>query len=423
MLKFFLKQLSFSLLAISSLSAATEYDLIIDINFSPYAGGEDLLLATRAFEKTQELLFKQQPSKTAQARLFRLSDLLTVWLPVNYLTTVVQHEVFGHGYRIRSLGSSRANVFSYRIGSPPPYGPGGGVTSYGIKKKITTMELACIASGGVESTAILANLTKFKWLSSRKLDSNQAILYFLSQQDLTQYISSLKDLRTHPNIDPTGHDINSWLFWINATYPNAHLSSSYLNTLSLINFLDPFSFYAIWACLHYIASGRDTKIPMIPFFGAGYLFSSRLGLAPYGPEIFFENYFAANGRVFYGYLKGGGHAGNNYFGAGTFIPNVWHKDPITFGVRCDLWHQPKLLLQPGAIPVFNIDREMPLHPIYSSSELHEMSFGGAFSMLLAWSWTEVFGAEIELGGKTQGFLPGYSLVASPTVRGGLSAKF
>ena len=397
---------------------SVEYDLIADIDFSPYAGGQDLLFATRALERVEDWLSRSPPSKTIQARFFRLTNLITVWLPLNYMTEVVQHEVFGHGYRVRSLGSHLAEVSSYQIGVPPPYGPGGGATYYGLAEQVTTMELSAVASAGVEATAILANLTKYKWLPSRTLDPRQALLYIFCQQNLTRYVATLKDMGPG---ESDGHDISGWLFWLNTTYPKSHLSRSQLRTYSLINLADPFSFYALWACLHYIGSGRETKIPMIPFFGAGYLFAPRLGLAPYGPEFFWENYFSAGDRFYYGYLKGGSHAGNSYFGMGALIPQIWHKGQFAIGLRSDFWIQPKLLLEPGSVSPFDLDALTK--PLYPSSELHDLRAGLSLSAIWQWRWSEVWGCSLEAGGKTQGFLPGYSLFAASTLRGGLSAKF
>jgi hypothetical protein len=45
-----------------------------------------------------------------------------------------------------------------------------------------------------------------------------------------------------------------------------------------------------------------------------------------------------------------------------------------------------------------------------------MRFGAAGSLISTYQATKVCGYEIELGYKSKGFLPGYSLWAFPTVR-------
>ena len=425
----YVKRFFFLFLSAAGLYAAepAQYAFIVDPHFSPFAGGEDLLSATRVLEPAEGWFFRKaasEHSKSNRARSFRLSEMLTIWLPLNYEAMLVQHEVFGHGYRIRSLGPKLASVAGYRLGVPPPYGCGGGSTSYRISSKLTSSEEIAISMAGVEATAIMANETKWKWLTRRLIDPKQSILYLLCQHDLSDYIGSMKTLRSHHGDQSQGHDIHSYLLWLNRTYPENHLSSSHLRSLCWINALDPFTFYSIWACFHYISSGRDTKIPMIEIGKIGYLFGARLGLTPFGPEIFWENYFSAGGKVFYGYLKAGRHANNPYYGAGLFLPVLWRLGKWEFGTRFDLWRQPKLLLEEGSVPITEIDDHAPLSsPLYPSSELYAMHYGAALSLTAFYRWSKNFGCEGELGAKSNGFLPGNSLWNATIFRLGLSTSF
>ncbi len=401
------------------------YAALADIYFSPYIGAEDLLLPIRALSLGEIYWLRNTPletSKDAKSRTWRLSELVSVWLPLNYGAMVIQHEVFGHGYRIRDIDSHSGNVrvIGYEIGVPPPYGPGGGGTSYTLSDKITSMEETTISMAGVEATAILANSTKWKWLIPKRIDPRQCFLYLFSEHDISFYISSIKIIH---HKDLSGHDINEYLFWLNLTYPDNHLSKGRLRTLSLITYLDPFTFYSVYALFHFISSGKDTKIPMIPIGKWGYLFGARLGLSPFGPEVFMENYLSSGGRMFYGYIKGGDHADNTYIGAGIFCPVLWKVNTWEFGLRADVWRQPKLLLEPGSVTLTLLEDLSFEKPLYPTSERHDMSLGASLSVLLFHEWTSTFGWELELGGKTEGFLPGYSLFASPTIRGGLTATF
>lgn len=412
----------FSFMFLTSAAWATipEYFLLGDIHFSPYAGGEDLLFAVRSCERVEGLLLRKttlESSRDLQSRSWRLSELIAVWLPLNYEAMLVQHEVFGHGYRIRDIHSDRAKVTGYQFDPPPPYGSGGAATSYLLSEQLTSTEETAISSAGVEATAILANLTKWKWLIPRSVDARQAILYLLSQHDLTFYISSLKAVN-HREL--SGHDIHEYLFWLNTTYPDQRLKRSRLRSLALMNWLDPFTFYALYSALRFIASGRDTHIPMISIQKVGYLFGARLGLTPFGPEFFWEHYFSFKNQLYYGYLKAGRHAYNNYFGLGCFLPLLGTIKQWNIGLRLDLWWQPKLLLTPGTVSILEIDQLTSF--LYPSSERHAMNAGLSLSTLLSYHWKQI-GCEIELGAKTRGFLPGYSLVGAPTIRGGLSAQF
>lgn len=397
--------------------APVENKATLDICLSPYAGGEDLLLSDRILEKIETYCLGKSSlvyANTAYARFFRLSELIGIWLPINYFTMVVQHEVFGHGYRLRDLHTHNlAKVDGYLFSAPPPYGPGGAATAFSIATHITTTEGAAVSCGGVEGTAILALLTKLKWLSANRIDPRQSVLYLLSEQDLTLYISSLKLKENHEQLD---HDINSYIKEVNYTYPEHLLSRGRLRSLSWINFADPFTFYAIYSWFHYLSSGKETKIPMIRSM---YLPGFRLGLTPFGPEVFFENFFLRKKIPLYVYFAGGRHAGNTYLGLGTYAPKLWIIQKWSFGLRIDLWRQPKLLLQPGNVPYIDIDfKQKPSAstPLYPSSKQHAARPGASGSLITAYKANEWCSCEVELGYKSQGFLPGYSLFAFPTVR-------
>jgi hypothetical protein len=231
----------------------------------------------------------------------------------------------------------------------------------------------------------------------------------------------MKIVRSSHGSRSDGHDINSYLFYLNLTYPQKHLSSSRLRSLSWINILDPFTFYSVWALIHYITSGRDTKIPMIPLYRARYLLGARLGLTPFGPEIFWENYFSYCGRMFYGYLKAGRHASNNYIGAGFYSPVIFQIKQWDFGLRIDIWHQPKLLLSPGSFPL--TEEEIPNQRLYPNSALHRIRFGGALTSIVTYHINPTLGGRAEIGAKSQGFLPGNSLWGAAIVRIGFLTVF
>ncbi len=387
-----------------------------DIHFSPYAGGEDILFAHRLIERTEGYILGKTAicySQNANARFWRLSELYLGWLPVNYLATVAQHEVFGHGYRIRDIHRGRVEVEGYSFNAPPPYGSGGAATSYNIGPSLTTTEESSIAIAGVESTAILAILTKLKWLEANQIDPRQAVLYLLCQHDLNLYIGTLKIL----DEDQDGHDIQMYIRSLNYTYTNNLISGARLRSLSWINLADPFTFYSIYSWFRYIVTGKETRIPMIPIYSWGYLPNLRLGLTPFGPSLYLENYLLKGKQTVYFYANGGNHSKNRYGGIGFYAPTIWSIRKWLFGFRFDAWRQPKLLLESGSTPFSEINfHEKPNkdNPLYPYSQQHAMRGGCAGSFIIGYQ--SVSGFEVELGYKSQGFLPGYALRASPTAR-------
>ena len=303
---------------------------------------------------------------------------------------------------------------------PPPYGPGDAATSYWVSSDFTTTDESAVASAGVEGTAILARLTKMKWLESKKVDPRESLLYLLCEQDLTLYIGTLKEKGIE---DLDGHDITAYIKALNYTYPEHFLSKGKLRSLAWINLADPFTFYALYSWFRYIACGKETHLPMI---GAWYLPGLRLGLTPFGPQVFLENFFVRNRIPLYAYFSAGNHANNTYLGAGVYAPSLWRVWKWSIGARVDLWRQPKLLLQPGSVPIDEIDfsqKPSAEDPLYPSSEQHAMRFGASGSLTGVYHANKECGYEVELGYKAQGFLPGYSLYAFPTVRISFLWKF
>ncbi len=395
------------------------YKGCIDINYSPYAGGEDLLSATRIAEWVERFLLNTTPlcsSKSFYARTWRLSEMALVWLPLNYFAMVVQHEVFGHGYRIRDINHG-TSVAGYTLETPPPFGSGGGATMFKVGDNLTMTEYNTICSAGVESTEIMAQLTKLKWLEAGFIDPRQTVLYILGQQDLTLYIGTLKAL--DEDEDLSGHDIHDYIQSLNLTYTQSTLTKGRLLNLNWVNLCDPFTLYSIYSWFHYISSGKESKILMIPMWGARYLPGLRLGLSPFGPEFFLDNYLVRGNTPYYFYVKGGEHAGNTYVGLGLYAPRIFHIKKWAFGLRFDAWRQPQLLLSPGKVPLEEIDFDAEPdkeNPLYSSAQQHQMKIGAAASGIVFYRASPRYGGELELGYKSVGFLPGYALRTSPVAR-------
>ncbi len=394
------------------------YKLGWDIHFSPYAGGEDLLFVNRCIERTEGWIISKSPiwySKETQARLWRLSELYLFWLPLNSIVTTAQHEIFGHGYRIRDINRGKIKVTGYDFNVPPPYGYGGAATAYKINPEtFTTTEETCVAMGGVESTAILAELVKLKWLEAEKIDPRQTVLYLLCQHDLNLYIGTLK---TQGDLD--GHDIRAYIKSLNQTYTSNSISGARLRSLSWINLGDPFTFYSIYAWFHYISSGKESSYPMIPILGAGYLPNVRVGLTPFGPEFYFENWLVYRCAPYYFYLKGGHHSNNDYYGIGFYGPKIWNVNRWAFGLRFDAWRQPELLLFPADIPFSEIDfdaKPNKAEPLYPYSEQNSVRYGASGSFILSYQSDYLSGGELELGYKAQGFVPGEALTAQILAR-------
>lgn len=132
-----------------------------DLNFSPYAGAENLLSIQRGFERLEDRFLPsvsltmedlKNPAESAVLSpggvLSRFARTYLFWLPESLSAAITQHEVFGHGYRIRDLGSKYGQVTGYEMLVI------GGSTEFESTSKLTTSQQLTIAIAGVEATTI-----------------------------------------------------------------------------------------------------------------------------------------------------------------------------------------------------------------------------------------------------------------------------
>jgi len=406
-------------------------ELLFDRYFSPYAGSEDLLTIQKAIERGEDVLYKKKDenpldlsddedevlSQTLMSKYKRLGNQVLIMLPINVLSTTVQHEVFGHGYRIRQIGSQNAAVTGFSFDSPPPYGPGGAATYYNFTDSLTVRQQIAISIAGLEATAILANRVKLHWLQEGQLDARQTSLYNSSQQDILWYIL-LTNESDYSKKD--GNDIASYVYWMDIYYPTDLTHIRTLRKQVLVNLLDPFTWYSYYSFFNYIWTGKNGSIPMIPVFGTKYLPGFRYALSPSGPETYFENFFLKDSVPFYAYLKYGYHAGHSHYGFGFEHPALFDWIFSELGLRVDFWKELKAVTAMSAIDFV----DGPNESVISEYDGVESRFGAAFSFIARQKIEKFPGSIfIQAGYKSVGYLPGESLNASPILRAGLDFKF
>lgn len=408
-----MKRLLFLTLMLGPVFGDVYYNAIVDQYFSPYMGAEDLISAHRGLEYTQDWIYTppETPRRGFWIGMERFSELFFIWDPINYLASVTQHEVFGHGYRIRTLHHEGAHVTKYRIDAPFPYGWGGGATHYKYHPhNITSFEDLAVASGGVEATSILANRLKLKWLQRGAIDARESALYTTSEQDISNYIW----ITERHDLEDEG-DIAYYVHHINRTYPKGHLSVSSLKKQALVNLLDPFTYYAIYAWWHYIISGKKTSIPMIGIGSYRYLPGMRLGLTPFGPEYYLDNFLVKDNKPIYFYLRGGHFADQTYVGFGIEHAYLWNLESLPWGLRLDAWYQPHIAFRDLHYSIAKLHEQG-----HFTTQPHKPHLGLALTAIghkKLWSQGALY---FEIGGKTIGFLQGYPLKPSLIARGGLT---
>lgn len=393
------------------IAAQAPYGGLIDLHMSPYAGSDNLMLPQKALMKGQDRLSLRSYENDPLWSVERAAELIFLWDALGQLMMVTEHEVFGHGYRIRSLGSYYARVSGYDIDAPFPYGNGGGMTYYFISPRLTATQELAINIAGVEATAILASELKKKWLLDGVIDPRQAALYNYSEHDLTQYILHLSGIPTDPS---SSNDMQAYIYWLNTTYPDGNLTENTLKAYALINFLDPITFYSLYSWFNYVFTGENTPIPQITIGSIKWLPNFRLGLTPFGPEVFLENYVTYRKSITYFYLKGGTFAHNHYYGIGIENKNIWSYKEYTFGLRFDGWKQPPY----ASFLVATAKAGIP-SPLETGGE----RLGTALQFTAYYQIPDTpLSLYAVVGAKTSGFLPGESLYTNPILRLGLYGK-
>lgn len=396
-------------------SASSSYYLLFDHDFSPYSSAPGFILIHHSLEIIEDEFVKNLETDNRYVKyLGRAAELLFLWEPTNELMVVTQKEIFGTGYQARALPS--VSVKNYKIRVPFPFGTGGGNTNYHIKRSSSINDLLLMNIGGVNATAILANRIKMKSLDLGYIDGRSASFYIESEQDL---ISSLQRAQPNYNLLLEDNSTADYIKWLNIAYPENEYNLRYLQKLSFINLVDPITFYAGFSALQFVINRTPTKIYGFPINKSNYLPNLRLGLAPYGPEIFFENFLNIPSQTIYFYLKMNQILDKNSLGMGIEYPKIFQTEFFSLGFRADIWKQ-VIAKSP-----FNFFEMFERSLIDQTNELiYENVWGGSLSLILEQS---VPGSPIslfaQLGAKTKGFLPGEPYNGNPIARFGVGVFF
>ncbi|MDX8430495.1 MAG: hypothetical protein SNF33_01630 [Candidatus Algichlamydia australiensis] len=374
--------------------------IVVDPNFSPFAGGYDILFFHHLLTKGEDYLLRNKNKDRPGAAWYRFFEIFLFWDLLDNMLSVTQHEVFGHGYRLRDEGE---NVQGYMVS------PWAGWTRFDPNEStFKTGELMAVNIAGLEAEFILARLAKMNWIRSGRIDGRLSALYNQAQQSLFWYtiITHMGELKGDA---VSGNDVEAYLNLLNLSYPNDQINIGTLTTWAAFNWLDPMTFYSYFSMFYYIATGKPWEFPMIPIKeNIRYLPNARIGYAPYGPEAYFENFFSIDGNPLYVYFKGGKRSAGAGFSYNYFLEN----ERVTLGANLDVWNQGKFITDA------TVEDIIEKRPIFRP-ELLEKQWGVAASLTSTVKIKSYMGLFVELGGKTQGYLPGYSLDKGVVARVGL----
>jgi len=374
-----------------------DFGLLLDKDFSPYTGSELFISTLRAYQITDDSLIGNTTDNNSFgmalgrfAKYAFLEGTLASW------SMVAQHEVFGHGFRAREAGLS---VQSYCIN------PFSGSTSFltADYNKLNQHQKIALATGGVESTTILAGQIRQRWLQNETIDSRESVMYLLNMFDQTQYVISASN---DSDFVDDGHDIKAYIKLVNGWHNNTDaITENKLRSKILIDFADPFLYFSLYGMATYIVTGQqDTTYPTINIKGYRYLPALRARLAPWGPEYQWLNFIKTPSEKLIEVTLRHGKTGNiTSYGGTLSIHKLLDFYPWTIDGLVEFWRQPTLFT--------------------SSAAASKHKVGGAIMGGLHYHLTDKTRAYVKLGYKQKGYMYAEPLKASALAKTGFSTCF
>lgn len=379
---------------ISASVVAHTDSLIVDQYFSPFTGAALNLSAYHAYMFADD---KYLPSSNGEANLGwfigRTGKLYFETLMSSVLM-VVQHEIFGHGYRCREYHFS--NV-SYEIGI------GWGSTGFSDAdfNALSFPKRAALSAAGMEANAILSQEIRAGWILQNEVDRREGVLYLLTYLDQSLYILGTSDESTNQS-----NDVNGYVTDINAWYGNTDLTKGKLRSYALWDFLDPSLYVGMYSMVQYLSDGTP-QIPlyMFDFDKFKYTFCARLLLAPYGPEFQLQNYIlTSNCKLWQVNFRYGNNSNIQSYGIDLWTKDIWRYDRWIFGNKLFIWKQPAYLSQNTSVGVAN-------------------NLGAADFVSAEYRMNNSFSALGEVGYKTDGYIQGNPLGSSIVWRLGITLHY
>ena len=363
---------------------------MFDQNLSARIGADDLLTFHRAFVDFEE---RYLPNKftdestfgeTKVGQLYRLTRYVLLDFQIDYLTYILQHEVFGHGARAREFGQTNVR---YELHMGPPYNNNRSITyadSFPLGQEVV------LDISGSQGSRIMSDEILQQALVGGAIDYRRSGLYALTALDLPGYIWSTNYDSPNP---PS--DILHYLARVPGLPTNALQK---LKTAATLCLADPMLWYSLYGLGHYISSGEtEMRIPTIRIAGIHWLPQFRIELTPFGWEYIMENRLVDSLHLWT--VSAGLDRDNQSFRLGATVGRLIETRHFELGAELHGWWQP--------------DR------------IGTTQFGNGMMALVAPEYrligeTGSVGMLAEIGYKTNGFLEGEPIAAGWILRAGLA---
>lgn len=393
---------------LSTTAASAQTPLLVDRSLTVGAGASIATVAADAIAGAEELvvpprLFDERGVTRRTANIaYRVLRYTLFDLPQERWIRVANHEVFGHGGRLRERFDG---PIRYGVDPPPPYGRGGGVTYFEFDRPPSVHEILAVTAGGMEANATAADALSLEFVNARRIRLRESIRYLAMRLDSTSYI-----LHTRDSPEEAGHDVSDFIQIYNELAAAAGASPLKPRTLRrevLVSLADPTLVYALVGIGRFIAAGTtESAVPMLRVGPVRYLPSARYRLVPFGTEWTVVNDMVLKRRRARVELRTGRSPGASPWGIALELPTMYQRRRWSATVLADIWRQPRLALDAEAA----IERSLRSGGELRARVARSVGHIGDRGVDIA----------VEVGGKSRGYAPGEPLAGGPLLRVGVS---
>jgi hypothetical protein len=400
----------FFLVLAKSVFAQYDYKFIYDSDLSSNVGAADLVTFHKILITGEDFLLKPTLfsgddflSKSGGIG-YRLAKIIFLDAPVDMLLGVMNHEYFGHGWRLREFGRTE---IKYDISAPPPYGDGHGATHLGTGSSYTSDEDIAMRIAGSQANSTISEELRNVFIETGRIHFRQAFAYLGGIGDLISYILKTSKFAYSSN------DISYYGNLVQRRNPT--ITVRMLKSNVLLNFANPFLLYSFYSFFdRYLIYGEDTiSYPMIHVLNVNYLPSFRFGLTPFGAELRMENLVKTSSRIFNFYIAYDGYGHFTSYRSGVEAHHIFKNELLDIGGKVEVWEQPQLFLSSDILDEYAADSA----PASSSMQ----TFGVLFlANINIHPFSKKSGLFIETGIKSSGFTEKEQLAGGFILRGGFT---
>ncbi|MEM6262820.1 MAG: hypothetical protein AAGI38_09955 [Bacteroidota bacterium] len=353
------KLFAISCLCFSSIYAQNlPYFLSYDKTQSQFFGAENAISIHRMMYMRLDRVFpnkitdESKPIGHLTGIGYRLARLGLLDFQTEFMFTLVQHEAFGHGSRLREFGAEQVSV-SLDLFFPFGRGEGSVGTAGGIIGPDGFSENVTVGFGGNEGSTILADDMEVRMLLGNSIHYRQSLFYLTSRNNLLFYT-----YRTFFR-DASG-DIRGYINSMNSLALGLGREQVYsprrLFWQSLVAALNPMQIHAgLNIGNRFVIQGKSLSrgIPMLKLGNYQYMPSLGYNLTPFGSEYLMYNYVKRENKLYQLNLRLGDPALYNFWGIGirayNIIAHPWGKVNGTL----EGWSQPGFIRE-GLVGVNNL---------------------------------------------------------------------